>query len=686
MECTMPRVFLSYCHDNLSQATKLHGELSAAGVKVLWDQDFSAGSDFRAAIRKAMSAADFVVACFSKQTDARDLNGIYPEVRDALDTQRQKGPLDSYLIPVRLEKCEIPDFETSGTTTLRHLIHVDVYGRKRNAGVQRLLKALGADASDPDKTSTTELDVGPVPTGRSTKSWPVGTGPTTTESIIALSRLPKSHDTGVFEGRDDVLAELDSMWEDVLADRDGRARIVSLVAVGGAGKTTVASRWKANVLAREEHGGVERSFDWSFYSQGTRDSAGTGAAKGAKLAELVGRHRSLLILDGLEPLQHPPGPQAGELQDDRLRALFAGLAQSGIGLCLVTTRERVTDLVPTELLTTPYRPLDHLTDTAGAAVLQAHGVTGPDQELCEASAEVKGHALTLSLMGRFLSLAFDPPDIARRDCFKFEEADRETSTVKAGRGHAFRVFAAYEQWLEREGRDVEVAILRLLGLFDRPATPDCLAALCAEPLPGLSEPLVGLGERQWTAALNRLRDLDLIETTEWQPVPVTGYAEEDAQAIWEAGYESTHDVGPPQPFTTPHSRLPTTHSIDAHPLLREYFGERLKDEGKRQNEDTDSSFSLPPSSFHAAQLRLYEHLCASVPYSTACSRCIRPSPTAARPDASRMPASTCIATASSAAPPDRTRTTAERNSGCWAWTWRRWPVSSLSRGRGSRPS
>jgi hypothetical protein len=258
MECFMPRVFLSYCHDNLSQATKLHGELSAAGVEVRWDRDFSAGSDFRAAIRKAMTDADFVVVCFSKQTEARDLNGIYPEVRDAIDTQRQKGPLASYLIPVRLAKCEIPDFAIDGTTTLRHLIYVDVYGRNRQAGVQRLLSTLGADGSEPDKPSRTELDVGP---------------------IIALSRLPKSHDTGVFEGRGDVLAELDRMWGDALADRDGPARIVSLVAVGGAGKTTVASRWKAGVLAREKHGGVERYFDWSFYSQGTRDSGGTGAAK-----------------------------------------------------------------------------------------------------------------------------------------------------------------------------------------------------------------------------------------------------------------------------------------------------------------------------------------------------------------------------------------------------------------------
>ena len=35
---------------------------------------------------------------------------------------------------------------------------------------------------------------------------------------------------------------------------------------------------------------------------------------------------------------------------------------------------------------------------------------------------------------------------------------------------------AYEQWLARDGCNVEPAVLRLLGLFDRPAIPDCLGA------------------------------------------------------------------------------------------------------------------------------------------------------------------------------------------------------------------
>ncbi len=442
---------------------------------------------------------------------------------------------------------------------------------------------------------------------------------------MAVTKLPKKHDNGVFEGREKVLAALDALWADALADKALRAQIVSLVAIGGAGKTTVASRWKDAVLARDGHGGVERYFDWSFYRQGTRegdkasaqtaadatifvaaalkffgdpviaDSAAPAWDKGSRLAALVAQHRTLLILDGLEPLQHPPGPQQGELKDDVLRALFAGLQSDGRGLCVVTTREKIQDLEATEKTTTPRWHLDHLTDVAGAAVLRGHNVIGPQAELKAASREVKGHALTLSLMGRYLRLAFDPPDIARRDCFDFSEADAETQN-----GHAFRVFAAYERWFESEGRQVELAILRLLGLFDRPATPDCLAALYKAPvIPGLTEPLVGLGERQWNVAIQRLRDLDLVETAEWVPVKVSGYGEKEARAEMEAGQQrQTTNLGPPQLFTNPQSQIRNRQSVDAHPLLREYFEAQLKERG-----------SAP-----AAHARLYEHLCASVPY------------------------------------------------------------------------
>ncbi len=186
------------------------------------------------------------------------------------------------------------------------------------------------------------------------------------------------------------------------------------------------------------------------------------------------------------------------------------------------------------------------------------------------------------------------PDIAHRDCFHFQEADGRTQD-----GHAFRVFAAYEEWFEKEGSRVELAILRLLGLFDRPATPDCLAALCKAPaISGLTDPLVDIGEQDWEIAVSALVDLDLIETSEWVPGKVNGYGEKEARAEMAARQERTTNVGPAQPFKNPQSEVRNRQSVDTHPLLREYFDTQLRERGVAQ----------------AAHARLYEHLCGSVPY------------------------------------------------------------------------
>jgi hypothetical protein len=46
----------------------------------------------------------------------------------------------------------------------------------------------------------------------------------------------------------------------------------------------------------------------------------------------VRRHRTLLVLDGIEPLQYPLNdPQAERLTDQALEALLQGLAQDNPG-------------------------------------------------------------------------------------------------------------------------------------------------------------------------------------------------------------------------------------------------------------------------------------------------------------------------------------------------------------------
>ena len=65
---------------------------------------------------------------------------------------------------------------------------------------------------------------------------------------------------------------------------------------------------------------------------------GTAWEKGERLAKLVAHRRTLLVLDGLEPLQNPPGPQEGRVREPSLQALLRELAAFNTGLCVITTR------------------------------------------------------------------------------------------------------------------------------------------------------------------------------------------------------------------------------------------------------------------------------------------------------------------------------------------------------------
>lgn len=400
------------------------------------------------------------------------------------------------------------------------------------------------------------------------------------------------------------MAALDAAWSGA-----AKKNVVTIVAWGGTGKTALVARWAANTLAKENHGGIERYFDWSFYSQGSGDdktasadifikealeffgdrelAAGNagGWQKGERLAQLVAEHRSVLILDGLEPLQDA---KSGDLRDLSLRALLRGLAAQNRGLCLVTTRQTVPALNMWQGTTAPEWKLDRLSKEAGAELLAKVGVKGTRAEREQLAADVKGHSLTLTLLGKYLTEAHGG-DIRRRDLVSLSEADYEETN-----GHAFHVMEAYETWLEKGGRLAELAILRLLGLFDRPAAADCLAALRQPPaIPGLTDTLIALSDAQWNVAVQRLVKLGLIEEQGWEPRRVVGYSEEEAKKADEEGLRE------PQPFETdakPSIRI----SLDAHPLVREYFSVRLRD--------------ASGEAWRLAHARLFEYLQDSVPF------------------------------------------------------------------------
>jgi hypothetical protein len=136
-------VFVSYCHDNSREVSPLRDDLVAAGERVWWDQEILGGQDWKREIRKAMEEAYAVVACFSKETDARQKSGIFPELLDAIEAYREYAPGSIFLIPVRLSQCSIPDVEISATQTLDRLQYIDLFPpSRRKDGLERLIKSL----------------------------------------------------------------------------------------------------------------------------------------------------------------------------------------------------------------------------------------------------------------------------------------------------------------------------------------------------------------------------------------------------------------------------------------------------------------------------------------------------------------------------------------------------------------
>jgi tRNA A-37 threonylcarbamoyl transferase component Bud32 len=330
----------------------------------------------------------------------------------------------------------------------------------------------------------------------------------------SIARLPVTG-SDLF-GREEDLAFLDAAW----ANPD--VNVVSIVAWGGVGKTSLINYW-LRAMAAQHYRSAELVFGWSFYRQGTSGSTssadefleaalnwfgdpdprvGTPWEKGERLASLVAQRRTLLVLDGLEPLQNPPGPQEGRLREPSLQAFLRELAASNAGLCVISTRLPVGDIADHERASALRLDLEHLSSEAGAKLLRALGVTGPEAELRTASDEFDGHCLALTLLGSYLTDAYKG-DIRCRN-----EVSRHLGDDVRQGVHARKVMKSYESWF---GGGPELAVLRMLGLFDRPADEKAFEALLKPPtIPGLTEALTELSIKRWQTILAKLRRARLL--------------------------------------------------------------------------------------------------------------------------------------------------------------------------------
>jgi len=372
---------------------------------------------------------------------------------------------------------------------------------------------------------------------------------------IDINRLPMTGEE--LFGRQKELEMLDKAWE------SEKTHIISLVAWGGVGKSTLVNKWLERMKA-ENYRGAKRVFAWTFHSQGSGEKVtsadlffsealrwfgdpdpvkGSPWDKGARLADLIRKKKTLVVLDGLEPLQSSYEYERGKIKDPGMATLLTELARNNNGLCIITTREAVADLSPFSE-TTCKRDLEQISAEAGRALLRISGVQGSDTDLEAATGEFGNHALALSLLGVYLQ------DIKGHHISHASDIPDLDIPIEKGR-HPRRMMTAFEK---RFGEGAELEALKILGLFDYPAEGGAIAALRAAPqIVNLTEHITGLSGAEWLLLLQKLREKKLI-------APQSKY-EPDA--------------------------------LDAHPLLREHFGEKLRNSS--------------PEAWKEAHNRLYEY-------------------------------------------------------------------------------
>jgi len=137
------RVFLCHATNDKPGVRELYRRLRSDNVDPWLDEEkLLPGQDWQLEIPQAVRASDIVIVCLS-QNSINKTGYVQKELRLALDVADEQPEGTIYLIPVRLEKCEVP-------RRLQRWHWVDLFERN---GYYRLMSALNVRARALDISS-----------------------------------------------------------------------------------------------------------------------------------------------------------------------------------------------------------------------------------------------------------------------------------------------------------------------------------------------------------------------------------------------------------------------------------------------------------------------------------------------------------------------------------------------------
>lgn len=125
-------IFLIHAHADREAVLYLFQRMRREGLDVWLDSErLTPGQDWRNEIRNALLKCEVVVVCLSRAFDQKQ-GYRHEELKLALDKADLLPDDEVFIIPARLEECEVPE-------SLRHLHRVDLF---KAGGFRKLVGAL----------------------------------------------------------------------------------------------------------------------------------------------------------------------------------------------------------------------------------------------------------------------------------------------------------------------------------------------------------------------------------------------------------------------------------------------------------------------------------------------------------------------------------------------------------------
>jgi hypothetical protein len=126
------QIFLSYAREDEAKVKALYRELTEAGLNIWMDTErLVPGQQWPSEIERALKHSDVVIICLS-HVSIQKRGFMQRELKKTLDRLQEKLETDIYLIPARLDDCEIPE-------SLSNIQWVDLF---KEGGTGQLIRAI----------------------------------------------------------------------------------------------------------------------------------------------------------------------------------------------------------------------------------------------------------------------------------------------------------------------------------------------------------------------------------------------------------------------------------------------------------------------------------------------------------------------------------------------------------------